>query len=446
MTEPARARPIDHDAASPTRSALALALRVGEALLASGATRADVAAAILRIAAAYGVPSCHADVTFNSITVVSGHPVDGPLPLTLMRVVSLRGSDYTRLDRVVAFVARLGREPLPVHQAHAALDDILGSAPPYRNWVATLAAAGLAAAVAVLIGGGALTAVTAAAASALVDRTLRLLTRAGLPSFFQHAVGAGLVSIAPIALLLASRYAGLDVSAAPPSLVVGAGLVVLLAGLSLVNVAQDAISGYLVTASARVLEVLLPTLGIVVGIAAVLDLSRAAGMPLHLAAAPGLPVPLWLQLLAAAIASSCWALCGYATRRAVLVSAAGGGAVQLAYVVAKQAGVETSTASFLAALAVGFAVTVVARRVGTSPMVAQACAIVPLLPGIALYRGMFEVVEGVPAGSTALMQACGVALALGAGVALGEFLAVSLQGSRDRWDRLVRHRARGSRY
>jgi len=425
---------------------MALALRVGEALLASGATRADVAAAVLRVAAAYGVPFCHADVTYNSITITSGHPVDGPVPLTVLRVVPVRASDYTRLDRLVGFAARLGREPMPVGQAHLVLNDIVGSPHPYRSWVATLAAAGIAAAVAILLGGGALTTAASAVASALADRTLRLLTRAGLPSFFQHAVGAGVVLLAPIALLLASRHAGLDVSSAPPSLVIAGGLTVLLAGLSLVGVAQDAISGFLVTASARVLEVLLPTIGIIVGIATVLDLSRAADVPLDLAAVPGRPVPLWLQVVAAGAASACWGLCAYASGRALIVGASAGAGAQLAYALGRHAGVGAATASFLAALAVGFAVTALAQRMDTAPMVAQACAIVPLLPGLALYNGLFEVVEGAPAGSTALVRACAVGLALGAGVTLGEFLAASVKGGRDRWDRRVRQRARGSRY
>ncbi|GGL94976.1 threonine/serine exporter family protein [Micromonospora yangpuensis] len=430
-----------------TRGTLELALRVGEALLTSGAGSADVVAAMLRIAASYGVSSCTVDVTFTSITVAAAQPGDEP-PLSLLKVVQVRATDYTRLDRLHEFAHRLGAARQPLDDAHRELDGILAPPPAYRSWLATAAAAGLAASVAVLLGGGALTAVVAAVASALADRTLRLLTRFGLPSFFQHAAGAAIVSLAPIVLLLFTRHTGVALDA-PPSLVVAAGLVVLLAGLSLVGVAQDAINGYLVTASARVLDVLIPTAGIVAGIGTVLDLAQAADVPLRLAAVPGRAVPLWGQALAAAAAAACWALSGHARRRAVLLAAVGGAGAQLTYVAAFRAGLGAATASFVAALVVGMLVTVVTRRLSMAPVVGYACSIVPLLPGVALYRGMFEVVHGTPLGGTQLVQVAMVGLALGAGVTLSEFLITPLLGRQDRWDRWdrrVRRRARGSRY
>src|SRR3712207_5014697 len=53
-------------------AALGLALRTGEAMLAVGASAADVTATVLRVAAAYGLTSCQVDVTFTSLTVKIG--------------------------------------------------------------------------------------------------------------------------------------------------------------------------------------------------------------------------------------------------------------------------------------------------------------------------------------------------------------------------------------
>src|SRR4029078_7659313 len=50
-------------------AALELALRVGESMMAVGAAAADVTATVLRVAAAYGLISCHVDITYTSITV-----------------------------------------------------------------------------------------------------------------------------------------------------------------------------------------------------------------------------------------------------------------------------------------------------------------------------------------------------------------------------------------
>ena len=65
-----------------------------------------------------------------------------------------------------------------------------------------------------------------------------------------------------------------------PSLVVASGIVVLLAGLSLVGAAQDAIEGFYVTAGARVFQVIVLTLGIVVGIVVVLGVANRLGVVL----------------------------------------------------------------------------------------------------------------------------------------------------------------------
>ena len=77
------------------------------------------------------------------------------------------------------------------------------------------------------------------------------------------------------------------------------------------------------------------------------------------------------------------------------------------------------------------------------PLLVAVCGIVPLLPGLAIYRGLFAiVVDGdVPYGLDALVGAAAIGLALAAGVTLGEFLGRSLGGGRDRFDRRVGRRA-----
>ena len=102
----------------------------------------------------------------------------------------------------------------------------------------------------------------------------------------------------------------------PPSLVVGSGIVVLLAGLSLVGSAEDAISGFYVTAGARAFETVLLTVGLVLGIAGVLDLGQRAGIGLTLSFAPADPHPLPVQVLAGASCALTWAVSGYADGRA----------------------------------------------------------------------------------------------------------------------------------
>ena len=97
--------------------------------------------------------------------------------------------------------------------------------------------------------GGWLVALLAAVTTALIERLMRGLDRRGLPLFFQQVAGAAVAT--GVAVLLVARHVEVR-----SSVVVAAGIVVLLAGLSLVGAAQDAISGFPVTAAARAFEVM----------------------------------------------------------------------------------------------------------------------------------------------------------------------------------------------
>src|SRR3712207_6391046 len=92
---------------------------------------------------------------------------------------------------------------------------------------------------------------------------------------------------------------------------------------------------------------------------------------------------------------------------------------------------------------VGFCGESLTDRLRVPPLLVAVCGIVPLLPGLAIYRGLFTiVVEGdVPGGLDALVGAAAIGLGLAAGVTLGEYLGRSLGGERDRFDRRVRRQA-----
>jgi uncharacterized membrane protein YjjB (DUF3815 family) len=96
-----------------------------------------------------------------------------------------------------------------------------------------------------------------------------------------------------------------------------------------------------------------------------------------------------------------------------------------------------------AAVLLGFCGEALSDRLQVPPLLVAVCGIVPLLPGLAIYRGLFEiVVDGdVEGGTAALVGAAAIGLALAAGVALGEYLGRPLSGKRDRFDRSVRRRA-----
>ncbi len=429
------------------RAVIDLAMRVGETLLSTGASASDVVATALRLTDAYGLRSVHIDVTFTSISV-SYHRGPDADPMTVMRGVKARSTDLTRLERLQTLVRDIAEEPAEIDVARDRFDALIQSPHPYRRWVVTASLAGLAAAAAALFGGSWLIMLLSFVSTAVADRVQHWLARRGIAAFFTQAAGGAIPTGVAVALFAAASAGVPGLQGISPSLVVASGIVVLLAGLSVVGAAQDAIDGYYVTAGARVFEVLVLTLGIVVGIAAVLAIARRSGAPMQLTADTPLSANTGVQVLAAMVVSGMFAVSAYAGMRTVLYSTLTGGLGWLVYLGATDVGIGAVAASSLAALAAGFLSQVAASRLRVPALALSMAAIVPLMPGLMVYRGLFEIVERLPGeglstGLTTLLGAAGVGMGLAAGVSMGTFLARPLRSELDRGQKRALRRSAG---
>jgi uncharacterized membrane protein YjjP (DUF1212 family) len=415
-------------------AALGLALRIGASMLAVGAPAADVTATVLRVAAAYGLTSCEVDITHTSITV--SYDRENAVPLTAMRIVRTSRTDYTRLQGITDLARAVGAGDIDVEEAHRRLDRVVAAPATYRRTVHALAWAGVAGCFGLVLGGGWLEDLIAALTTALISQVMRVLNRWSLPLFFQQAAGAALATGVAVLLL------AWDVDVRT-SLVVAAGIVVLLAGLSLVSAAQDAISGFPVTAGARAFEVVTLTAGIVVGIAGVLDLAQRAQLPLTVVDPSPSAVPFAVALAASAGIAGFWAVASHARPRAVGLAALAGALAWTTFWAVGGTGAGPALASGVAAVVLGFCGELLTERLRVPPQLVAVCGIVPLLPGLAIYHGLFAIVvdADIQGGLTGLVGAAAIGLALAAGVTLGEYLGRPLSGRRDRWDKRVRRRA-----
>ncbi|HEY8717191.1 threonine/serine exporter family protein [Pengzhenrongella sp.] len=425
---------LDH---AVVRGTLELALRIGEAMLSLGAGAADVTAMVHRTTRVFCLDSCQVEVNFTAITV-SYDPGGANPPLTLMRVVRTRISDYGRLAQIIELATDLGAEVVPydaalgkLEEAHLSLDEIVQAPRPYRRLVVTGVLSVLAAAVAVLLGGGLNVALVAAATTAIIDRVVWKLDRWGLPPFFVQGTGAAIATLVAVGLYLVAPHLSIDLGAFPPSLVVASGIVVLLAGTSLVGAAEDAISGHAVTAGGRTFEVVMLTLGIVIGIGGVLDVARRAGVPLEVLDIPANSASPIVQAVSAAVVAAAWGLASYARPRAAVAAAIAGGTAWTIFMAARELGLGPAAASGVAALVIGFLGEYLGPRVRVPPILISVCGIVPLLPGLAIYRALFQLVNepqtGLSPGVAGLLGAAMSGVALAAGVTLGEFFAAPLR-------------------
>lgn len=412
------------------RAVIDLALRVGEAMLATGASASEVVATVLRLTGAYGIRSAHVDITFTSITVSIHRGLDED-PLAVMRVIRVRALDYTRLQNLQGLVdeiaqPRPGQEAPEPEEARSSLAVILAAPHPYRRWLVSGGNALLAVGVVALFGAGPMMWLIAAVTAVLVDQTQRWLARNSVAAFFNQAVSAAIPTAVAV-LIFWLRSQGIESPGVEsPSLVVIAGIVLLLAGLTVMGAAQDAIDGYYVTAGARGLEMVVLTMGLAVGVASVLGLAWRLGVPMEVYPYAPLGDNPVVSTVGAACIGAGFAWSTYTGFRATLLAAAVAAGSWVTYLFMLPLGLGPGGSVALPAAAVG-AIAYAAHRTLRVPELAIVTAgIVPLLPGLAVYRGLFLLMDNsvlLPNALTEMVTAIAIGVGLAAGVWIGQYLA-----------------------
>ena len=327
-----------------------------------------------------------------------------------------------------------------VDTARERLLALLTSPHPYRRWVVTVGAAIMSVGVVMLFGSGPVMWLVAAASAALVDRVQRALYIWGVAAFFAQALSAAIPAGLALALYAFGREEG-------PSVVVISGIVVLLAGLGVLGAAQDAIDGYYVTAGARGLEVVMMTLGIAVGVALVLGVARWFGVSMEASPIVVLGGTPLISTIGAMLIALGFCLTTYCGTRTTLISL---GASALAWLVLEAGlvlGLATPAAVAVAASMVGALSYAVFRMVRVPEVAVATASIVSLLPGLAVYRALYLIMQNNPAtvanAAIHFVSAVATGLGLAAGLAIGGYLARRKFGL-DRAAVRARRRSRGS--
>ncbi|MGW1720925.1 threonine/serine ThrE exporter family protein [Streptomyces sp. NPDC002156] len=393
---------------------LDLTLRIGELLLAGGEGAEDVEAAMFAVCRSYGLDRCEPNVTFTLLSI-SYQPSLVDDPVTASRTVRRRGTDYTRLAAVYRLVDDLSDpETAPsLEEAYGRLAEIRRNRHPYPGWGLTVAAGLLAGAASVLVGGDLVVFVAAALGAMLGDRLAWLCAGRGLPEFYQFTVAA----MPPAAMGVALTLADVDVKA---SAVITGGLFALLPGRALVAGVQDGLTGFYITASARLLEVMYFFVGIVVGVLLILYFGVELGAELNPDAALGTAEPL-LQIGASMLLSLTFAVMLQQERSTVLVVTLNGGVAWTVYGAMHDTGEFSPVASTaVAAGLVGLFGQLLSRYRFASALPYTTAAIGPLLPGSATYFGLLSIAQNdMDAGLVSLAKAAALSMAIAIGVNLG---------------------------
>lgn len=405
-----------HDESGPAvPRVLDLTLRIGELLLAGGEGAEDVEAAMFAICRSYGLDRCEPTVTFTLLSITY-QPSLVDDPVTANRTVRRRGTDYTRLAAVYRLVHDISVEASDVtlEEAYRRLAEIRRNRHPYPGWALTAAGGLLAGSASVLVGGDVVVFLAAAISAMLGDRLAWLLAGRGLPEFYQFVAAAMPSAAMGVALSLSP----LEVRA---SAVITGGLFALIPGRALVAGVQDGLTGFYITAAARLLEVGYLVVAIVVGVLSVLYLGFALDAGLNPETAihsVARPVP---QTLAAMGLSLCFAVMLQQERSTVALVTFNGGVAWVVYGALADVGrISPVAATAAAAGLVGLFGQMLSRYRFASALPYVTAAIGPLLPGSATYFGLLEIARGnLNAGLASLSKAAALALAIAIGVNLG---------------------------
>ncbi|MEJ5929019.1 threonine/serine exporter family protein [Corynebacterium sp. H128] len=424
---PSPLAPIDLTDPGQVAGVMHIAARVGDILLSSGTGNNDTKAQIRAVTSAYGLHYAHVDITMNTITLFT-HMGTYKTPVSVFRVANRLGTNFGQLSEVDRLIRSIQAGATSPDVAETILDDIIAKKPSAQFARFLFGWSIMAAAVAVLLGGGFLVAAISSLSAAVIMAGTWWMDTKLVPPFFQNIYG-GFVATLPAAgaYVWASQH-GVELT---PSQIIASGLVVLLAGLTLVQAIQDGITGAPVTASARFFETMLMTGAIVAGVAIGIQVSAALGISLP--PIQTLPAPNFAsdtaKVFSGAIASAAFAVACYVEWKTMwiagLTALAGSGVY---YLVLIPYGVGPVVGIGISATIIGLAGGLLARRYLIPPLIVSVSGITPLLPGLSIYRGMYAILnEQLLVGFANMALALAIATSLGAGVVLGEWIARKLR-------------------
>ncbi len=418
---------------------LDLCLRVGELLMSNGAGAADVTVTMDSLARHFALRNAEIDVTFTHLSMAYR---DGPGAPTqsLLRQVKRRTVDFGELTTVDHLVTDILSGDSELGEARDRVSRIGSTGRRRRSWAITLGWGAMSAGVGVLLGAGPLVVAVATLAAIVIERLQSWLNRRRLPTFYAQVSG-GLVAVV---FAIAVSFTPFT---ADPSLVVSANIVMLLSGIGFVGALQDALSGFYLTATARLLEAVLSTAGIIAGVAGGLALATVVGAPIGTLSpgysnAPSIgPVALVVVGTGSALATAGYAYASRARKRILgPMALLAGGSIVVARLV-QSVGFGRMFPVALAAFVVGLVAYPMARRYNVPPLVIVISGVVPFLPGLTIYQSLTLLAtdrgdaQSVAAGILAMVVAATIALSLAAGVILGQYVSQPLARESRRLER-----------
>jgi len=395
--------------------ALRLVATLCDQLLSRGMPASDVVYLGLEVTSAYCSRKVHIDISHTILTISQDRGIDRE-PLTLVRTVTSRGSDYHTLQLLEDLARSAGKE------------DIISRKRIYPPIVIHLAGGGISAGVVMLYSHNPFMWLIALLMGTMISLVIGRMTKMGLPSFYvQSLSGLIIILIAAATSLLAMTTIPV-LAEVNPTLVIISGIVMLVAGMMIASAFQDALDEYYVTAMAHLLKVIMMTGGIVIGTTVGLYIATRLGV--HLAATPNhlSLADINYQYAGAAVLAASFALGNYARPIAIISAGLVGFLSLYVTLVLMSFDLGQIAASGVAAMVVGIAASLLSRLLKIPTIAIMSAGIIPLVPGLTLYSALHYISQSAPntsdfdTGVAFLMRALLIAVVVAAGVTFGALM------------------------
>ena len=381
-------------------------VRVGTVLLECGCPAYRVEGAVRKIAALEGYRAeGFALPTGLFLNVRSAEA--GSTPVHRMSRVREWSLDLSKLVEVDAIFNRVAKGELDLAKATLALTVIGAAKNPYPRAARWLAVGAAGAASAVFFRGGLLEAAFATVIGLVLYGLIHLVTRSSAARFLQDFVYAFFAAV------LAYGVARIAPSVSRETIVLAA-IVPRVPGMTLTTGLAELAQKNLVAGGARLMDVLVTLLSLVLGVAIAVALGRGA-VTIDFALTPREPLGLGFQVGALVVASLSYAVV-FAVPARWLWSAIVSGAVGYGVSTLALRSVPPFAAAFFAALAVCVFANVMARWRDKPAQLFQIPGMMLLVPGTFGFLSMSELARGTDTGLTRAIEVLLVAGGLVIGV------------------------------
>lgn len=384
-----------------------LAVEIG---LENGAETYRVEDTVTRICRSFGYPDAEAVALLTGVFI----SVDGEAGrASIIRRVRRRTLNLARVNAVNDLsrsIAEGGVDAREALERLKAIRDMDGFAAKFAPFFSALTA-GL---FALLFGGDFMSFGVAFLCGLSTKLILHWLWRARLTLVLESLLGGLICSAVTV-----GAYFLLELSPSYVETILSAAIIPLISGLMMTNAVRDTLRGDLLSGLARGVEALLVAIMVALGISALLRFIPAAE-----AAEPLLFLPWYLKVGLAGLATACFGPLMRVPGRAVLPASLLGALAYAAHLAMNEMLFLSGALSlFIASGLVALLCELLARRMRMIATIFLCVALVPLIPGVSLYRTMRELLLGNDMG--ALSTGMGTLLAIGAialGAAIGSLL------------------------